>query len=281
MAVGITCLHPCLGWGNACDPRAVQLQNSPLDDIQEIQGTSAGLEAAAFPFLAQQRGRSLTFICPHPGALPSSQQLPVVPSYPYIFLRCPQQTQGKENGVWVCLYVGRGKGRNRSFPRDSDGSPAALPKQAQPFGSPWLCVEASGLLPTRNCAAKNSCTCLIPLCTHRAAQADPGNAVPSQLAVALLPSPWFPASIPSPPCLQPLGKPQLCPMGLRVPFLLFPLPWFRGSRTLTSSSSDLLSPIGLVLGRTCLDLLPPPWAFEGSHVGSCTHRLWCGKATNP
>lgn len=32
MAVGITALHPCLGWGNACDPRAVQLQTSHLDD---------------------------------------------------------------------------------------------------------------------------------------------------------------------------------------------------------------------------------------------------------
>lgn len=116
MAVGITSLHPCLGWGNACDPRAVQLQTSHLTSLRNSRA-SAGFEVTALPLLPQQRGRSLVSICPHP-----TRQLPVVTSYPYISLRWPQQTQGKENGVWVCLYVCRGKGRSSSFPRDSDGS---------------------------------------------------------------------------------------------------------------------------------------------------------------
>lgn len=65
------------------------------------------------------------------------------------------------------------------------------------------------------------------------------------------------------------------------PSLPFPSPWCMGSRALTSSSSDLLPQIGPVLGRTCQDLPPPPQAFEGSHVGSCTLQTLVGKSHKP
>lgn len=182
----------------------------------------------------------------------------------------------------MCLSVGRGKGRSRSFPRDSDGSQgraAALPKQGWPFGSPWLCVEAlealAGLLPTKNVAnwaAKNPCTC--------PTSAPQGSTSGSRESCPL---PAVSGSAPSfLPCVCTCWESHSwVPWDSGSPFLLFPSPWRTGSRTLTSSSSDLLPQIGLVLGRTRWDLPPPPQAFEGSHVGSCTRRLWWGKATNP
>lgn len=231
MAVGITSL-PRLGWGNACDPRAVQLQTSHLDDTSEIQGTSAGFEGVAFPFLTLQRGRSLVSTCPHPTKpFPTPSSSPWSPHIPHIFLRCPQQTQGKENGVWVCSYVGRGQGRNRDFPRDSDGEQQLSPTQGWPFGSPWLCVKASeattGLLPTRNvanCAVKTSCMCLTPLCLlpkHSTEQFKLTQRILSSpswqwlCCTALLVS--LPLSLLPP--VQVLGQPQLGPTGLRVPVL--------------------------------------------------------------
>lgn len=78
----------------------------------------------------------------------------------------------------------------------------------------------------------------------------------------------LPASLLS-PCLQALGESQLGPTGLEISsMLLLPLPCHVGSRTLTSSSSDLPFQIRQVMGRTCWGLPPPPHPFEHRHVGS-------------
>lgn len=162
MAVGMTPLHPSLGWGTACDPRA----NLPPC---QAQGASAGFEAAAFPF---QRGTSFISICAHPTKpFPAPSSSPWSPHIPSSSSAAHSKPRGRKT-VFGCVFVGTGKGGNRSSPGGSDGSQGrSLPTQGQPCGAPWLCVKASeamaGLLPSRNvanCAVRNSCTFLTPLC---------------------------------------------------------------------------------------------------------------------
>lgn len=139
MASGITSLHPRLGWGSACDPRAVQLQHC------EIQGTSAGFEGVAFPFLTLQRGRSLVSICPHPTKpFPTPSSSPWSPHIPSSSSDARSKPKGRKM-VFGCVYMwaeGR-EGTDLSQGTLMEVRAEQLfPAQGQPFGSPWLCVKA-------------------------------------------------------------------------------------------------------------------------------------------
>lgn len=104
----------------------------------------------------------------------------------------------------VCMWAEGREGAALS--QGTQMGAAALPKQARPFGSPWLCVKASGLLPTRNCAVKHSCT-------FPGTQADPGNPVPSSSAA----QPLVPCVHPFSPMPAAPGKATAGSHGITVP----------------------------------------------------------------
>lgn len=280
MAVGKTSLHPCLGWGNACDPRAVQLQTSHLDDT-----TAKSKEF-------QQALRLLLFhSSPSREADPSSLSVPILPSPSPHIPTSSSDGHSKPKGrktVFGCVYLWAEGREGRDLSQGTQTGVRAgqqlFPSREGTTGVTLALCEApealAGLLPTRNmakCAATNSCTSPTPLCLLP--QRSTGQL---QLIQGLL----SPPSCSLPPSLLPhasssWGGHSCVPRGSGSPFLLFPSPWHTGSRALTSSSSDLLSQIGPVLGRTCRDLPPAPRAFEGSHVGSCTPQTLVGKSHKP